>query len=65
MELGNWWLDVGRTDENSALEGINAAIDSGINFIDTADLWLWPFRKIVGKAIKGRRIKWLLQLSVA
>ncbi|MEO6908126.1 MAG: aldo/keto reductase, partial [Abditibacteriaceae bacterium] len=47
----------GQADEKEALATIDTALESGINFLDTADMY-GPFtnEKLVGKAIHGRRI---------
>src|SRR5579864_1239670 len=43
-------------DELESTKVINLAIDSGINFIDTADIYAnGKAERIVGKAIEGRR----------
>jgi aryl-alcohol dehydrogenase-like predicted oxidoreductase len=46
----------GAADENEALATIGTALESGLNFLDTADMY-GPFtnEKLVGKAIAGRR----------
>jgi aryl-alcohol dehydrogenase-like predicted oxidoreductase len=46
----------GTANEKEAIEVIHYALDHGINFLDTADMY-GPFtnEKLVGKAIKGRR----------
>jgi aryl-alcohol dehydrogenase-like predicted oxidoreductase len=46
----------GRGDEQESLAVINAAIDAGVNFLDTADMY-GPFtnEKLVGRAIASRR----------
>jgi len=46
----------GAADENEALATIDTALESGLNFLDTADMY-GPFtnEKLVGKAIAGRR----------
>jgi len=46
----------GTSDESEAIEVIHYALDNGVNFLDTADMY-GPFtnEKLVGKAIKGRR----------
>jgi len=46
----------GAADETEAVATIHAALQSGINFLDTADMY-GPFtnEKLVGKAISGRR----------
>src|SRR5262245_19057761 len=46
----------GTRDEATAVETIHRALDLGVTFIDTADMY-GPFtnERLVGKAIKGRR----------
>ncbi len=46
----------GGRDENKAIDTIHYALDHGINFLDTADMY-GPFtnEQLVGKAIKDRR----------
>ncbi|HET8991975.1 MAG TPA: aldo/keto reductase [Candidatus Saccharimonadales bacterium] len=46
----------GTANESEAIEVIHYALDNGINFLDTADMY-GPFtnEKLVGKAIKDRR----------
>jgi aryl-alcohol dehydrogenase-like predicted oxidoreductase len=52
MNFGMW----ANTDGEDAGRIINAALDGGINFIDTADVYsAGESERIVGKAIKGRR----------
>jgi aryl-alcohol dehydrogenase-like predicted oxidoreductase len=48
----------GGTDENDSLAAIEAAIDQGINTIDTAAIYGMGYsEELVGKAIKGKRDK--------
>lgn len=51
----------GQASEEQAIETIHYALDNGINFLDTADMY-GPFtnEKLVGKAIKDRRDKVIL-----
>lgn len=51
----------GTSNESEAIEVIHYALDHGVNFLDTADMY-GPFtnEKLVGKAIKGRRNKVIL-----
>jgi aryl-alcohol dehydrogenase-like predicted oxidoreductase len=52
MMLGEW----GNPDHDESVGIINSAIDAGINFIDTADVYsAGESEEIVGKAIAGRR----------
>jgi aryl-alcohol dehydrogenase-like predicted oxidoreductase len=51
----------GTANEQEAIDVIHYALDHGINFLDTADMY-GPFtnEKLVGKAIKDRRDKVIL-----
>lgn len=51
----------GTPDEDEAIKTIHLALDSGINFLDTADMY-GPFtnEKLVGRAIKDRRSEVIL-----
>ncbi|MBB5894711.1 aryl-alcohol dehydrogenase (NADP+) [Kutzneria kofuensis] len=52
MNFGAW----ANSDHDEAAAIINAALDAGINFVDTADVYsAGESEEIVGKAIKGRR----------
>ena len=52
MMFGAW----GNTDHDDSIRIIHAALDAGINFVDTADVYsAGESEKIVGKALKGRR----------
>ncbi|HEU4597048.1 MAG TPA: aldo/keto reductase [Pyrinomonadaceae bacterium] len=46
----------GREDEGESIATIHRALDLGVNFLDTADMY-GPFKneELVGRAIKGRR----------
>jgi len=46
----------GQTDETESIATIHRALDLGLNFLDTADMY-GPFKneELVGKAIRGRR----------
>ncbi|WP_326559743.1 aldo/keto reductase [Micromonospora sp. NBC_01796] len=47
---------VGNPDHDDSIRIIHAALDQGINFVDTADMYsLGESEEIVGKALKGRR----------
>ncbi len=51
MMFGQW----GNPDQDQGVEVIRAALDAGINFIDTADVYsAGESEEIVGKALKGR-----------
>jgi aryl-alcohol dehydrogenase-like predicted oxidoreductase len=52
MMFGAW----GNTDHDDSTRIIHAALDAGINFVDTADVYSdGESEDIVGKALKGRR----------
>ena len=52
MMFGEW----GNKDHDESIKIIHAAIDGGINFIDTADVYsAGESEEIVGKALKGKR----------
>ena len=52
MMLGGW----GNPDHDDSVRIIHAALDAGINFIDTADVYsAGESEEVVGKALKGRR----------
>jgi aryl-alcohol dehydrogenase-like predicted oxidoreductase len=52
MMFGDW----GNKDHDDSIRVIHAALDAGINFIDTADVYsAGESEEIVGKALKGRR----------
>ncbi|RBM10578.1 aldo/keto reductase [Prauserella sp. PE36] len=52
MMLGAW----GTTDHDEAVRIVHTALDAGINFVDTADMYSdGESEVIVGKALKGRR----------
>ncbi len=64
IALGTWvmggWM-WGGADEKESINAIDAAIDSGINLIDTAPVYGFGVsEEIVGKAIKGKRDKVIL-----
>ncbi|MEU4539732.1 aldo/keto reductase [Streptosporangium sp. NPDC023825] len=47
---------VGNPDHDDCVRIIHAALDSGVNFVDTADMYsAGESEEIVGKALKGRR----------
>jgi aryl-alcohol dehydrogenase-like predicted oxidoreductase len=57
MMFGAW----GNTDHEDSIRIIHAALDAGINFVDTADVYSsGESEEIVGKALTGRRDKVVL-----
>ncbi|UGS36469.1 aldo/keto reductase [Capillimicrobium parvum] len=52
MMFGAW----GNPDHDDSIRVIHAALDAGVNFVDTADVYsAGESEEIVGKALKGRR----------
>src|ERR1700750_1516391 len=52
MMFGAW----GNQDHDDSIRVIHAALDAGINFVDTADVYsAGESEEIVGKALRGRR----------
>src|SRR5438309_10364714 len=52
MMFGAW----GNADHDDSIKIIHRALDAGINFIDTADVYsAGESEEIVGKALRGRR----------
>src|SRR5919112_2974021 len=52
MMFGAW----GNTDHDDSIRIIQRALDAGVNFVDTADVYsAGESEEIVGKALKGRR----------
>ncbi|HAF47685.1 MAG TPA: aldo/keto reductase, partial [Anaerolineaceae bacterium] len=50
---GDEW---GEVDDRESLDMIDAALDLGINFFDTADVYgMGHSEKLLGRAMKGRR----------
>jgi len=61
MMFGAW----GNTDHEDSIRIIHAALDGGINFVDTADMYAaGESEEIVGKALVGRRDKVILATKV-
>ena len=52
MMFGAW----GNKDHDDCVRIVHAALDAGINFLDTADVYsAGESEQIIGKALKGRR----------
>jgi len=63
-EIGLGCMSLG-TDENNATRLIHEALDAGVNFLDTADLYdAGRNEEIVGKAIKDKRHEVILATKV-
>jgi aryl-alcohol dehydrogenase-like predicted oxidoreductase len=56
-----WSIYWGRQDEEDAIRAIHAAIDEGVNWIDTAPFYGWGrAEEIIGRAIPGSRDRVLI-----
>ena len=54
---GHW----GPTDDEASMSGIDAALDAGVNFFDTADVYGdGHSEELLGRAMKGRRDKFVV-----
>ncbi|WP_068619555.1 aldo/keto reductase [Paenibacillus tuaregi] len=63
-EIGFGCMSIG-TEEGKALRLVHEALDQGINFLDTADLYDYGRNEeLVGKAIRGRRSEVILATKV-
>ena len=61
MMFGEW----GNTDEDECVRMIHRALDAGIDFVDTADVYSkGRSEEIVGRALKGRRDEVVLATKV-
>lgn len=55
----------GPADERASLDAIDAALDAGINFFDTADFYgFGESERVIGKALAGRRQKAVIASKV-
>jgi len=62
MMFGQW----GNPDHDDSIKIIHSALDAGINFIDTADVYSHgESEEIVGKAIAGRRAELVIATKVS
>jgi aryl-alcohol dehydrogenase-like predicted oxidoreductase len=58
---GGWQFAWGPQDDTESVAAIHRALDSGINWIDTAPVYgLGHSEEVVGRAVKGRRSKVIL-----
>src|SRR3954466_6110504 len=52
---GEWWVNWGQQDDADSLRAIQAAVDGGINWVDTAPFYGWGHaEEVVGRALGGR-----------
>jgi aryl-alcohol dehydrogenase-like predicted oxidoreductase len=59
---GDTW---GKTDDQDILDAIDCALDSGVNFFDTADVYGGGHsEELLGRAMQGRRDKFVLATKI-
>src|SRR5207253_4971645 len=52
---GEWWVNWGHQDDADSARAIQAAVDGGINWVDTAPFYGWGHaEEVVGRALAGR-----------
>ena len=52
---GVWWVNWGPQDEADSVRAIHAALDGGVNWIDTAPFYGWGrAEEVVARAVRGR-----------
>jgi len=52
---GEWWVNWGPQDDGDSVRAIHAAVDGGVNWIDTAPFYGWGHaEEVVGRALAGR-----------
>ena len=55
IALGNWSSHGGQVDDDAARACVHAALDSGINFFDTADVYEWgQAESVLGNILKDQ-----------
>lgn len=68
MGLGLWAIggdEWGATEDQLSLDTIDAALDAGINFYDTADVYgSGHSEELLGKAMKGRRDQFIVATKI-
>ena len=68
LGLGLWAIggtEWGETDDKESLDMISAALDLGINFFDTADIYGDGHSEVLlGKAMQGRREKFIVASKI-
>lgn len=66
--IGLWAIggdEWGPVDDENSLEAIEAALQSGINFFDTADVYgMGHSEKLLGRAMKGRREEFIVASKI-
>jgi len=52
---GEWWVNWGLQDDGDSRRAIHAAVDGGVNWVDTAPFYGWGHaEEVVGRALAGR-----------
>lgn len=52
---GEWWVNWGRQDDGDSVRAVHAALDGGVNWVDTAPFYGWGHaEEVVGRALAGR-----------
>jgi aryl-alcohol dehydrogenase-like predicted oxidoreductase len=52
---GEWWVNWGPQDDGDSVRAIHAAVDGGVNWVDTAPFYGWGHAEgVVGRALAGR-----------
>jgi aryl-alcohol dehydrogenase-like predicted oxidoreductase len=52
---GEWWVNWGPQDDGDSVRAIHAAVDGGVNWVDTAPFYGWGHaEEVVGRALVGR-----------
>src|SRR5438874_8306460 len=52
---GEWWVNWGPQEDADSVRAIQAAVDGGVNWVDTAPFYGWGHaEEVVGRALAGR-----------
>lgn len=52
---GEWWVNWGPQDDTDSVRAVHAAVDGGVNWVDTAPFYGWGHaEEVVGRALAGR-----------
>ena len=65
MNFDTDWHGIGRVDEKTARDILDLAVDHGVNFIDTADIYGYGAAEMcLGRMLKGRRDRFVIATKV-
>ncbi len=68
FSLGLWAIggdEWGPTEDAESLSTIDAALDAGVNFFDTADVYgVGRSERLLGQAMKGRRDRFVVATKI-